>query len=462
LNLASALIFRVLELEDFDTWTNVRKHYLPSEHQTLFEVITKHSDTFHKLPTLEELKLSVRDAATLDKVYALESIETEAEPDFLLEQLKSEYAQREALYQMDKWVDASMAFETAEEVVRHIQQIGMDLEDKVELTAAEETMQKISLFDSEEEMEGRITLGFNDEFDNRFNFRPSDYIMVGGLRGAGKSITGSNIARHVINKQKKKVLYFSIEMESREILQRDASIDTGISFSKIRNRDMDTDEWMRLAKWWSNRYIDGEEAYEAYLKHRAFDNFHKSVSRQPLRADHLDIIYDPHLTLGRINAEIDKRVAKGEEIGLAVVDYVQKVKRVAGSNHSINNMDWQEQIYVSAGLKSIAQDRRFPVYSPYQIDASGEARFSKGILDAPDAAFTLTAHKGDTPGMTFTTTKMRGASDEEEFTSKMNWSCLRIGPESMAKPVEEKKGGRGKSDFNVSDISTKTSGVYDD
>lgn len=459
MNLASALLYRVLELDDFETWVNVRKHYLPIEHHTLYDVVTKHTDKYHKLPTLEELKIEVRDAQTLDKVYALESIETEAEPDFLLEALKSEFAQREALFHMDKWVDSSMAFETAEEVVRHIQQIGVDLETRVELQAAADTMQRISLFDSEEEMAGRITLGFNNDFDALFNFRPSDYIMMGGVRGAGKSLTGSNIARHTINTQEKKVLYFSIEMESREILQRDASISTGIPFFKIRNKDMSAGEWEKLAKWWSGRYIEGEGAYEAYLKHRSFDKFHTAISRHDLVPAHLDIIYDPNLTLGRLNAEVDKRVAKGEEIGLIVADYVQKIKRTPNSTNSINNMDWQEQIYVSNALKTLAQDRRIPVYSPYQIDATGEARFAKGILDSCDAAFTLKAHKGDIAAITFATTKMRGASDEEEFTSEMNWSTLRIGPKSVPKPEVEAKGG--KQDFGVSRITEKSNEIYD-
>lgn len=460
MSLASALIYRVLELQDFDTWASVRKHYLPSEYHSLFQVIDKHSERFHKLPTIEELKLEVRDQNTLDKVYALESIETEADPYVLLEAVKSEYAQRETLFQLDKWVDASMAFETAEEVVRHIQQIGIELESKVELTPPEETMQRISLFDSEEEMAARITLGFNDEFDQRFNFRPSDYITMGGRRGAGKSLTGSNIARHVITEQEKKVLYFTIEMESREILQRDAAIATGLPFFKIRNKDMAVDEWKKLAKWWSERYQDGEAAFEAYLEHRSFDKFHTSISRHPLVPAHLDIIYDPNLTLGRINAEVDKRLAQGEELGLIVVDYVQKVKRVAGSNHSTNNMDWQEQMYVSNALKTLAQDRRVPVYSPYQIDATGEARLAKGILDACDAAFILEAHKGDTSAITFKTVKMRGADDTEEFTSEMDWTSLRIGPRSVEKPATDKKGG--KSTFGVTDVTSKMSGVYDD
>ncbi len=457
MNLASALIYRVLELEDFDTWTNVRKHYLPSEHQTLFEVITKHTERYHKLPSLEELKLEVRDAATLDKVYALESIETDAEPYFLLEAVKSEYAQREALFQMDKWVDSSMAFETAEEVVRHIQQIGVDLETKVELTPDSESMQKMSLFETEEEMGNRIVLGFNEEFDSRFNFLTTDYINLGGRRGAGKSILCSNVARTIVNRGKK-ALYFSIEMLPRELLHRDCSIATQVPHSKIRNKDMSVQEWEKVAKWWAERYVNGEDFYYEYLKHRSFDKLHSLVSKQPLVDAFVDIVYDPVLTLGRINAEVDKRIANGEEIGVILVDYVQKVKRVAGSNHSLNHLDWQEQINVSNGLKTGAQNWKIPVVAPYQIDDTGEARFAKGILDASDAALTMKAHKGEVSCITFTTQKMRGADDTEQFTSEVNWSTVTVGPRSVEPPADPKKSKRVSSE----DISVKTNGVYDD
>lgn len=461
MNLASALIYRVLELEDFDTWANVRKHYLPSEHHSLFDVIAKHTDNFHKLPSVEELKLGVRDAATLDKVYALEAIETEAEPDYLLEALKSEYAQREALYQLDKWVDASMAFETAEEVVRHIQQIGVDLEGKVELTPPEESMQKISLFESEEEMAARITLGLNAEFDSRFTFLPTDYILIGGYRGSGKSLVCSNTCNKVVVEKKKKALYFSIEMLPREVLQRDCAISTKVPFYKIKNKNMSVDEWARVAKWWSERFEDGEDAYEKYLSHRSFEKFHTTVSRHPLVPAHLDIVYDSGLTLGRINAEIDKRIANGDEIGLVAVDYVNKVSRVGGG-FSHDSLDWKEQILVSNGLKKIAQDRQIPILSPFQTTEDGAVRLGKGILDACDAAFHLKSFKGDVAGMSFFTDKMRSADDTEVFTSAVDWATLVIGPESIEPPEQEKKGGRSsKSEFGIGDITAKTAGIYD-
>ncbi len=457
MNLTSALIYRVLEEHDFDTWSNVRKHYLPNEYHQLFDVIEKHAENFHKLPTIEELKLEIRDGATLDKVYALEGIETEVEPNFLLEAVKNEYIQRETLSQLDKWVDNSIAFETAEEVVRHIQQIGIELEMKAELTPPEESMQKINLFETEEEAAGRIRLGLNAEFDSMYDFLSTDYIMFGGRRGSGKSIICSNLCRTTVNKGKK-ALMFSVEMKPRELLQRDASIATGISHYKIKNRNLDIREWEQLARWWSSRFVDGEVAYEAYLKHREFDRFHKAVSRHPLVSAFVDIVYDSGLTLGRITAEVRKRLTMGEDIGLIAIDYVNKVKRVGGSNHSLDHLDWKEQMNVSNAFKTLAQDTGIPVVSPYQTDKEGDARLAKGILDSCDAAFRLVAHKGDNPCMEFITDKMRGASDEEVFTSIMNWENLQIGPGSTEPPRDVKKGfGKPKQDITV-----QTRGVYDD
>ena len=55
----------------------------------------------------------------------------------------------------------------------------------------------------------------------------------------------------------------------------------------------------------------------------------------------------------------------------------------------------------------MAQEYEVPVYSPYQIDATGEARFAKGILDAADAAFTIDTWKTEDAIMSFNCTKMR-------------------------------------------------------
>ena len=75
------------------------------------------------------------------------------------------------------------------------------------------------------------------------------------------------------------------------------------------------------------------------------------------------------------------------DVGVIIVDYINQVKR-SNLPSRAGQYDWTEQIEVSKALKTMAQEYDCTVFSPYQIDATGEARFAKGILDAADAAFT--------------------------------------------------------------------------
>ena len=127
MNIASALIRQVLTLGDFETWSVTHKHYLPSEYHSLYQVIDKHCSTFHKLPTIDDLKLEIRDSGTRDKLYAVEAVEIDSAPDMLLEYLKNEYTQKQILDSLEDFVDNSVAFENAQESVDHLHQIVLDL-----------------------------------------------------------------------------------------------------------------------------------------------------------------------------------------------------------------------------------------------------------------------------------------------------------------------------------------------
>lgn len=449
MDLASALIKRVLECEDFDTWTNVRKHYLPIEYHKLHEVIDKHSDTYHKLPTFEDLKFEIRDAATLEKVYALEtSEEVETEPYLLLDYVKNEFTQKEALFQFDRFIDNSLAFESAEETISSIQQIAADLEFKVDVKDPAENMQKINLFESEEDLGNRVTLGLNAEFDASYQITTTDYVMMGGPKGAGKSITCNNIARHIIDDKKAIALYFSIEMEAIEVLQRDAAIATRIPFNKIRNKNLDVREWEKIVEYWGTRFQNSQVHIEAYKEHRCFERFHTAISKEELSEAYLDIVYDPNLTLTKIKNEVQKRVNQGLNIGIIIVDYINQV-HLREQVSSKDQYDWKEQILISTGLRRLAQELRIPVFSPYQVDAGGNARFARGILDAPTVVLKITKLPQSQNIMLFEVEKMRHAPDELQIISVMDWNSLKIGPESgeIAVVEEDEEEEGPKSNF---------------
>lgn len=459
MNLASALFKRILEEEDFDTWSSLRRHYLPSEYHVVYDIVDKQIDSYHKLPTIEELKLATRDGPTLDKIYAIEAVEVEAEPFLLLDYLKNEFTQKETLFQLHKYVQDSISFETAEETLDSLYDIISRIEDKVELRTTEDNLQKINLFESEDEIADYIPLGLNDDFDKKVRFKSTDYILMGGKRGSGKSITCSNLA-DTVYKRGKSVLFFTIEMPTREVLQRQCSIGSGVQHSKIKYRTLDNLEWMKVATWWADRYENGDTHLEVYKKHRDFDKFHAAIQKEPLKPVQIDIIYDPVLTLPKLKAEIIKRIRKLGNVGLVIVDYVNQIKR---TNSSEDKFDWKDQIVVSTALKTMAGELNVPFFSPYQIDASGEARFAKGILDSADAAFTLEAGPDS---IQFTCTKIRGDA-KINFTSKAYWETLRIGPENGQEVVIEgeaparKSFGKKKKDDDE-DSKPIMDGIYDD
>jgi len=433
LNLTSALLKQIITQEDFESWGNLRENYLSAEYQSLYKVIDTHIKNFNALPTFEDLKLSIRDRKLQEKVFAIEAVEVDVDAWVLLEYLKNEYTQVEILDELDTFIDKTVAISNAEENVEALQNIVLDIGDRVDLKPPEENMQTIALFDSEKDLKKFLPLGLNDDYDQSMKFSPRDLVLVGGRRGAGKSLTCVNIANNVYN-QGRSSIYFTIEMDSRSILQRMCALGARIPISRLATRNLTTTEWNRVGEWWAGRFEGGTQLLPEYYDNKDFDGFHKKLQTLPLNNDRqLDVVYDPVLSLAKIRQELESRVAQ-RDYGVIIVDYLNQVKRSNAPSRS-GQYDWTEQIEVSKTLKSMAQEYEVPVFSPYQTDNTGEARFAKGILDAADAAFTIETWSPEDECITFNCTKMRSAK-MEGFTSVMDWETLKIGPQSTMNPKD--------------------------
>lgn len=447
MNLSSALLKQILILQDSETWSACAQHYFPDEYHKVYTIIKKHYEEFHRLPTFEDLKFEVRDPTTRDKIYAIETIETDAEPDALLQYLKNEYTQQEVFTQLEDLVDNSIAFESAEETVEHLHRIVMDIEEKVDLQPPQESMQRITLFESDEDFSRYTALGLNSEYDSIMQFAPKDYILIGGRRGGAKSVTCHNIANNVVASGRS-AIYFTIEMDARQILQRACATALSIPYTRLRTKNLSINEWEKVATWWANRFVEGQQELREYEKHRDFGKLHTSlITKYELqKTPQLDVVYDPGLTLTRIRAELDKKINNDSDVGIIIVDYLNQVRRSNVPNPR-GLYDWTEQIEVSKALKSMAQEYNTTVFSPYQTDTTGEARFAKGILDSADAAFTIDTYTELDECITFNCAKMR-SGPMKSFTSKMDWDCLKIGPESALTPKEQE----GATGEEINDI----------
>ena len=179
LTLASALLHQILSQEDISVWTELKESYLPQEYKSLWKVVNSHVDRYGRLPSFEDLKFEIRDSKLQEMVFAIESVETEIDAHTLLDYQKNEYTQNEILSQIDQYVDETIAFSTAEENLEGLQEIVIEVSEKVDTTPPEENMAKIELFDAEEELGKYVTLGLNQEYDLNFSFSPKDLVLVG-------------------------------------------------------------------------------------------------------------------------------------------------------------------------------------------------------------------------------------------------------------------------------------------
>lgn len=429
MSLASALLKQVIEENNLDTWSNIKKSYLPSEYHSIYKIISDHVDNYLKLPSFEDLKFQVREDSTLDKISLIESTEVEAESFLLLDYLKSEFTQKEAIAGLTKYIEESISYDSAEDTISGLYEIISNLEKKVDLVKPEENVQKVELFDTDEELKASLKLGLNEEYDETYIFGNTSLILLGGFRGSGKSIVTNNIA-HYQQDQGKSVIKFSLEMTLREELQRQCAIATGIPHFKIRYKELSVSEWEKVARWWCSRYMDGEGIYQDhYLKHRDFSKMHRLLVQNELSDPAIDIIHSPGLTIPKFKAEVLKRLSKYNNVGCVIVDYLNKVRI---SEFSTDKFDWKDQIEVSDQFKIFAQEIGIPIVTPFQTKATGEVKFSKDILVPADAAYNLSTGEDY---IEFENIKQRNMP-EKGFISKMNWHTLKLGPETGIK-VEE-------------------------
>ena len=409
----------------------MRRDYFPKEYRKVYDEISHFVKNHREVPSPDQLRLALRDQQSLLRIEAVlhNTPDAEVPIDQLIDFLRDNYVQEQVLTKLHDYVEDSVAFETAEESLETLHQIVLDVEKDSHLTKRDEDMQYIELFEPVDVLERRIKLGLNGEYDEQIQFAPTDYILIGGRRGAGKSLTCSNVAHKVVS-EGKSALYFTIEMDTRSILQRAASIATGVSHTAIRKNQLEHSQILKVAEWWAGRFVDGAEVYRQYESNaiKEFSEMHRILAEEHKLTDNrLDIVYDPGLSLATIEAEVQKR----DNLGIIIVDYINQIKPPVGKRQ----YDWDGQIEISKFLKSLAQDLEVPVLSPYQIDKTGEARFSKGILDSADTAFVLDAHTAEDKCMTFKCEKMRN-EEAIDFTSAVDWPSLRIGPESALTPEQ--------------------------
>jgi len=435
LDTSAVVLHKLLAEQNLELWARLKLVFLDPAYSSLYSAINKHYEKYNNVPSFDDLTLTLREGPASKTLATLRLTEVpDVSAEIALDALIDQYTQNETVKLLDKFVDKLPLYDS-NEIKENLATIAMTIEEKTHTSEKVFTMADIMMFRHPNELEKeRVYLGLNNTFDAVLGgVARQELILIGGKRGSGKSITSSNI---FINQYENgfSSLYFSIEMTAHEVMERNLSILANVDLQRLKQNKLTDTEVLNVVKTRARMFQDSDQTVVEFLRHRDRYKFEENLVRNHhLKQDNQMIIVDDRdLTISSIDLHIGKAKAKfGEKLQLVVVDYLNQIV-IEGSDM----YDWRPQIEVSKKLKNLARKYEVVLVSPYQIDASGEARFAKGILDAADIALVMEAHDKSTGAISFETTKIRGGK-EMRFTCPIDWETLRISPQSIDKPEQK-------------------------
>lgn len=428
---------KLLSDRSIEIWSKLKLVFLDAAFSSLYSAIAKYYDNYSTIPSFDELELTLREGPALRTLATVKLADNpEVSAEVALDALIDAYTQNETIKLLDKFIDKLPVYDT-EEIKENLSAIVLTLDEKTLTTEGVYNMADIMLFRNADELaRERVHLGINNTFDSTLaGVARQELILIGGKRGSGKSITCSNILVNQYEAGNTSV-YFTIEMIAHETLERNLSILANVSHANLKKNSLTDDELLRLVKARADMFLNAQDLVEEFKRTRNKFQFEsKLVREKQLKPDNQMIIIDDRaLTLTNLDLHLGKVKARfGDKFTVAVVDYLNQIV-VEGASQ----FDWQPQVIISKKLKDMARKHDIVIVSPYQIDATGEARFAKGILDAADIALVMEAHDKDKGAMSFSTTKIRSGGDIA-CTSPINWDTLRISPISIEVPQDEPK-----------------------
>lgn len=187
--------------------------------------------------------------------------------------------------------------------------------------------------------------GFYDLDALTQGFQKSDLIILAARPSMGKTALCLNIATNVIKKNKRPVLFFSLEMSKEQLMYRLLATETNISNVRLRGGNIKQFEWETLT------------------------TIIKTFSRLPLFLDDT-----PNISILDIRSKIKKIIFEHQQISLIIIDYLQLMEN-SNLNKNMNRV--QELSQITRALKNIAREFNVPIIVLSQLSRNVESRVNK-------------------------------------------------------------------------------------
>ena len=188
-----------------------------------------------------------------------------------------------------------------------------------------------------------ISTGFHDFDEITSGLQRGDLIIIAGRPSMGKTVFGVNIAENVVIKDKKVVLFFSMEMPGESIVMRLLSSIGRTDQHRIRTGRLNDSDWPKI-----------------------------TAAINTLSSARLFIDDTPALSLNDLRSRSRRLSRTQGGLDLIIVDYLQLMR---SSNKTENRTI--EVSEISRTLKAIAKELMVPVVALSQLNRSLESRINR-------------------------------------------------------------------------------------
>lgn len=191
-----------------------------------------------------------------------------------------------------------------------------------------------------------ILTGLRDLDEKVSGFRPGQLVVLAAGPGTGKTSLAANLMYYAAVKQRKNVLFFSLEMTQEEVVERILSFASGIDATRIRSGQLS-------AKDFTDLFYAADD-----------------IGQAPLYIDDRSVVspYDILAQARKLTASINM-AHPGQQVDLIVADYIQIMK-----SGGYNENRALEVAAITGGLKAIAKEMRVPVLALSQLNRDRSKR----------------------------------------------------------------------------------------
>lgn len=187
--------------------------------------------------------------------------------------------------------------------------------------------------------------GFTD-IDQQLNggLRRGEFIIIGARPATGKTSLAVQIASNVGIDQVKKVGFFEMEMDKKQLHQRALALRTKIGLTEVQGR----------------RFYNESDLHTVTLDTAA------------MQTGFLDIDHTAALTLAEIRSRSRSLMVRWGGLDLIIIDYLQLMRGRSGGKTSSERI--QDISEISRGLKQLARELNVPIIALSQLSRAVEGR----------------------------------------------------------------------------------------